>query len=369
MANAFSDAHLGAIDRFLDGLHAVVFWLDVTEDNRFVFRKFSKHYPDYTGLDVTPLIGKTPQEALPSRQAETVAINYEKCRASGQPHIYEELLELGRGAVWWKTTLTPYKDRTGRVASIVGVADDITRWKTSEFKRRENAAALTALNQDLRMFTSMAVQDMRGPFMTIMGILNFLSDGFVDLGDGKADMLKYCEATAARGMEQMDRILERAQSINDVEEELTDVDFGHICGDITALVDPGKRFDISYPSLQVETDRAALQLGIRVLVENAMIHANSKIEIEASDYGDGRVFVTVFDDGIADPSGKRSDGTAMLPAGRNAASYSSMDMLRGLVASRDGVLEARRTEVRSGVELSFSLPGHIKRPSAEVLSA
>ena len=350
---------LRAVDDILDASHLVSFWLDVTASDKFIFRKFNKFYEQEVGLNTAPLIGRTPEEVLPERQAETVSRNYEKCRSTGDPYTYEELLELGRGSVWWKTTLSPIKDKSERVIGILGQCVDITASKEKEFEAAKLQAKLSGMNEELRMFASLAAQDMRNPFMTISGLITFLSDGFVDLGDGKKDMLDYCGRVCAEGMSQLEGIMSRAQSLTPAAEAVTDVDLSHLCGDLVAIVDANKRFDIGFPDNELRTDRVALQLVLRTLLENAMRFCDKRIEITVFDDSEGRLLFTVYDDGSSDAHGRRPDGSLLVPDGTAGPGYSGLNLVRDLIHARGGTLEARRTDVRLGVEVCFSLPGEI----------
>ena len=358
MQQVFSDQEMKVIDDLLDTSKVVSFWLDVTDDDEFIFRKFNSYYSEFIGMDMSDLLGKTPKDALPPRLAETILRNYEVCRASAEMHVYEELLEIGEGERWWKTTLSPIVDEAGRVRSILGQAVDISELKLNEFSGARAQAQIFALNDELRSFTSMAVQDMRGPFMTIMGVVNFLRDGFVDLGDGKTELVEYCQTLAREAMQQMDSILERSQAFVPDVEPLLPIDLGSLSGDLVALVDPGKRFEIQFPNLTVRTDRVALQLILRLLIENAMHHCVRLIDISVVE-SDGHLCFTVFDDGVTDSTGLRSDGSALITDQPKNHPRNGITIVRELLAARGGDLQARRTDTRLGVELCFSLPGRL----------
>lgn len=360
MALTLDKDELIVLDTLLEASHILGFWMEVTPDAQFIFRNFNDLYKTDVGFETDGLIDKTPQASLPERQAETVLANYEKCRSTGLPHVYEELLELGHGSTWWKTTLSPVKNVDGEVIAILGQAIDISSAKAREFEAAALQSRLSSMNEELRMFASLAVQDMRAPFMTISGLVNFLSDGFVDLGDGKKEMLDYCAHVSAKGMAQMETIMTRAQSLSPIADEISNVDLNHLCADLVAIVDPDKRFDIGFPDNELRTDKVALQLILRTMIENAMRHCEKRIEITVFDDSEGRLLFTIFDDGGCDAAGRRADGSNLVPEPGDGAGYMGLELVRDLVSERGGTLEARKTDVRLGVELCFSLPGAIE---------
>lgn len=369
MEQRFSEGDLRAIDQLIELAQQVIFWVDVTDDGGFVFRKFSKYYSEYVGIDTDALIGHRPHDILPPRIADTVVRNYEVCRDTAAPFAYEELLEMADRTFWWNTTLSPVLNDEGQVVSIVGFAQDITHWKDSDFQAsllRTQAASLTSR---LDHFAQTSVNDIRGPFVRLVSLLGHVTRDADGLGGGKLHILTQCEAIVQHLMEKIDALCSEADGISGTGIDEKAIDLGHLCADLCALVDPQKEYDILFPLMTIETSLGTLQSVLKAFVENAKHYSRGRIEIEASDYGDGQVYFSVYDDGVCPDPDFRSDGTVLLPAtdasGRGAGFGSVCD----IVSSMGGTVEAGLSEDGDCVELSFSLPGRITRVATQKLAS
>ena len=90
-----SNLELQTLQEVFDLIGQPMFLLDVVGPSEFVFRGLNRNHKDTSGLDESPLLGKSPHEVFPTRLADTIVKNYEACRAQRAPHTYEEILELG----------------------------------------------------------------------------------------------------------------------------------------------------------------------------------------------------------------------------------------------------------------------------------
>ena len=106
--------------------HDAVFLIDVTNDNRFRFRRLNHTHEEATGLKTGDVQGKTPVELLGDDPGSRIEENYRRCAERGEPITYEEQLSLPGGIRTWNTWLSPIKDGNGRVIRIVGSSRDIT---------------------------------------------------------------------------------------------------------------------------------------------------------------------------------------------------------------------------------------------------
>jgi len=296
----------------MEHLHQPMFLLDVLGPESFVFRGLNKEHQAESGLTNDMVFGKSPHEALPSRLADTIVQNYERCRATGQAHTYEELLELPTGPLWWQTTLSPVFDDHRKLTQIIGLAVDITKRKEAEFGASQRLSDMTRLNEDLQVFASTTAQDMRGPFQTMVALLDMVSDGFVDLGDEKADQLALCREIAEDAITSMGAILSTAQGLRVATDTQEEVDLGHLAADIAALLDPHERFEIELPQAQIKADRVAIQMVLRNLMENAIRYTDKKVSVHVAAFKDAlsgdMIAVTISDDGVGIAADKRIDG-------------------------------------------------------------
>ncbi len=345
----------------MDLIQQPMFLLEVMGPKTFVFRGLNTVHQNLSGLSNEMVFNKTPHDAFPCRLADTVVQNYEACRASGKAHTYEEILELPTGALWWQTTLSPVFDDQGQISQIVGLAVDITPRKDAMFDASQKLSEMTRLNEDLQVFASTTAQDMRGPFQTMIALIDMVMDGFVDLGDEKADQLALCSEIAHDAIASMSSILTTAQGLKLAKEVIDEVDLGHISADIAALLDPHERLSIELPSAHVTTDRVAMQMVLRNLMENAVRYADKKISVSVTEVADdpagSSIAVTVSDDGVGQSADIRSDGQTILPVPEQVGGDFGIKSALAIVSARGGSLTQTQNNFTTGAAIRFTLPG------------
>ncbi|MFQ6553100.1 PAS domain-containing protein [Aestuariibius insulae] len=353
-------ANFVTIDRLVDSLAQIMFLIDVEPDGGFRYRRLNLMHQTLTGLTNEDLMGRTPQEALPPRVADAVCRNYSICLNSRKPYTYEEVLEMKGGARWYQTTLSPTFNDDGDVCLIIGSAVDITDYKQRDFEYVAEQSQLTSLIDDLRLFSAMAVEDMRGPLRTILGLVAIIKDGFLDLGDEKINHIDMIENVTESALNTMGGILERAEEFSLKSESHTDISLEKICKEFTALLDPEKKFRIVFPHHRIKTDRVALQLIIRSLLENALRYAGRKIELSVmQDNGsDDRLWFTLSDDSLGPAPNLRADGRCVVPRRDDSDARPEMLLVRDLIEERDGTIRQINTN-RPGTWVGFSLPGQL----------
>lgn len=336
-----------------------VFILDVEGENKFRFRHLNQCHVQETGLDPQQFYGKTPHDVLPGRLADTVVANYEVCRTNREPYTYVENLELNTGERWWRTTLSPVLDQDGEVSQIVGIAVDVTADRVRELDLTARLSEAHQLNDEVRTFAAATAFDVRGPFKTILALLELVKDGFLDLGDEKLSQLELCEHTAMEAMERSIDIVSQANAIKNQSSGEVTFDLGHLCRDILARVDPDERFRVTLPTQTVRTDWAALQMILHCFMSTSVQYAENEISVSVEHANDGFLKFAVCDDGFVSAMGKRSDGEAILAEDSQADYLSEVALATGLVASRDGYVEGVQRNPK-GAELCFSIPGSLE---------
>ncbi len=353
-------ANFMTIDRLVDSLSQIIFLIDVEPDHTFRYRRLNLMHQKLTGLSNTDLMGRTPHEALPPRVADAVCRNYSVCVKTRQHYVYEEVLEFNGEPCWYRTTLSPIMDDAGEVCLIIGSAVDITDYKQRDFEYVSEQSQLTSLIDDLRLFSAMAVEDMRGPFRTILGLLSYIKDGFLDLGDDKIHHINMIENVTEAALHKMEGIVERADRFSLKTETHSNVNLDQVCKEFTALLDPEKKFRIVFPKLRVETDRVALQIIIRSLLENALRYAGRKVELTVTpDNGsDDRLWFTMSDDSLGPAPDLRADGRKVVPHKEEADARPDMLLVRDLVEEREGTVR-QINNGRPGTWIGFSLPGRL----------
>lgn len=345
----------------MDLIHQPMFLLEVAGPESFIFRGINAAHEKMSGLTNEMLLDKKPHDVVPKRVADTIVQNCEACRVSGQDYTYEELLDLPTGPLWWQTTLSPVFDDKNEMRKIVGLGVDITKRKEAMFSASQKLSDMTRLNEDLQVFASTTAQDMRGPFQTMVALIDMVMDGFVDLGDEKSDQLELCSEIARDAIESMSSILVTAQGLKVATQAAEEVDLGHVTADIAALLDPHQRLKIKLPAVKVTTDRVAMQMVLRNLMENAMRYADKNISVSVTEHSDnpseGHIAVTVSDDGVGLSPDKRSDGKPILPAPGQLGADFGLNSAQAIVAARGGSFARAQNNFSTGAAIQFTLPG------------
>lgn len=327
---------------------AFVFEVTRGTPRQFRFAAINAAYERDVGIIAGALVGLLLDQALPKRQAEAVQRNYERCLSAGEGITYEEMLQFGEVERWWLTTLTPRFDEADQITHLIGITRDITERKLREQAQAFELAELGALNGELRTLTAMAAHDLRGPLGTMESLLDLIQEDFVDMGDGKTDLMEAGLDLIQSLRPQIDAVLQRAMSLDHRDPPRQLVDLDHICADLAALIDPHGHLTITFPSLAIKADPIALQLILRNLFDNAARHARTRIMVEAARLPGGAVEITVADDGpgldVAALADVPSDGHGF-----------GLSAVRHMVQSRGGTLAMDGHGILGGLTTRFTV--------------
>ena len=345
---------------FVDVLGMPSFVLSCAADGTVRFEHLNTAHIAVIGLATETVRGKTPHACFPARVAETLLKNYHTCQNSARPFEYEELLDLGGAEMWWQTTLSPVFDDEGTVIGIVGIAQDISARKAREFRRAEVESALRKLNEDITVFTSMTAHDVRGPLTKIASLSELTLDGFADLGDNKRDMIQTMQRVSAGALKHIDGILGYAAALRLGDAETSVIDLGHMCRDIAAVVDPEATMSITTPDQFIDSESVVLQIILRNLAENAMRHAEHRLDISVADIGQGRLRFSVSDDGAGFSGGEKAFKELIVLRQINQGKRGfGLAAVAHLVESRGGAARLDSPLYEQGATVSFDLPGRI----------
>ena len=107
-----------------EGADMPMFVVAVDETNDFRFRSVNRAHEKLTGMKSSLVTGKTPEElpGIPPEAAKKVRQNYERCIRAGKSIRYKEMIPMFGKETHWLTTLTPLKDKAGKIDHIVGTA-------------------------------------------------------------------------------------------------------------------------------------------------------------------------------------------------------------------------------------------------------
>ncbi len=121
--------------KIFDSIPHSIFIIDVLPDHKFRVQNFNETQLRFLGLPREEVQGKLIREAFPPDVAEAIRKNYIRCLEVGEEISYEEDVSMpNRGRRVYLTTITPHKDRTGRIYRLVGSSMDVTDRKIAEEK-------------------------------------------------------------------------------------------------------------------------------------------------------------------------------------------------------------------------------------------
>ncbi|MEM6738797.1 MAG: PAS domain-containing protein [Pseudomonadota bacterium] len=265
-----------AVHRMRDAMDAVcepMFLLMAGPDRLLRFVGLNKAHEMQTGLRSADLAGLTPHDAFPERLADTVLSNYTKCLTSAARYSYDEVLDLPIGRCHWRTTLSPIFNtadfETRRVVGIVGIASDITPYKTEIRRLMDGAATLRRQCEDVAATAATLAERVRGPVALILSLAKTL-----DPAEARgAISTSQANATYALVVSSAEDAMRSLDGIN-VEPGTTDgtarqklVDMSHVLRDQTALVDPHAALAVTYPRLALHMDAHLLDNIIARILE------------------------------------------------------------------------------------------------------
>lgn len=338
--------------RLLDCAAVPMFVLEPDEGGRPIYTAFNRCACERSGLSTGDVIGKTATDVYPGRFGIGAFEHHVETINAGQARTYELSLPLHGSVRRVRTTLTPLLDDDGRLECLVGTSADITTENLIE-ETRANAETITS---EMEQFVSIAAHDLRSPMRNIQYLADVIREDFQDLGDGKLDLLDKLEDVAAKTMALIAEVLANSQTTN-LTDNKTLFDFGDLCADIIATLDPMAQHLVTYDAGAIDGDRAATSIVLRNLIDNAIKHGGREqltLGITLADQGDSMFRITIRD------NGKGFDDPQTAFQEKRRAQHDSgfgLMSIRRLVLARGGKVFASDADEGSGAVVTFTLPG------------
>jgi len=229
-----------------DGVETCIFVVDVGANGEFYYEGVNPAHARLTGIPSEQWQGKTPQQLLPAAVAEGICQRYLNCLSSGKTILYEEYLPFQGINTWWQTTLTPLRDRQGRIYRLVGTSTNITVRKQteaalqqSETQLREQATQLELTLQELRTTQSQLVQNqtmsslgqlVAGVAHEINNPVNFIYGNVVYAKEYALDLMRLVNLYTQH----------YPQAVPEIEAATDEIDIEFIAADLHKLLDSMK---------------------------------------------------------------------------------------------------------------------------------
>ncbi|QFU07958.1 Sensor protein PhoQ [Rhodobacteraceae bacterium THAF1] len=312
-------------------------------------------YRDIVGEQANAMLGPVA-EVFPARLADSLRRNCTDALNSPAPIVVDELLAIAGKQGWWRTTLTrDPADHDRVIGSAVNITDLEARGESLTRRLADSHERL----DELGTVAALTAHDTRAPLANVVSLIEIVLEGFQDLGDGRADILRSCKIVAVKALDSVEALMSRVGSAAPSVRRLDRVDLSRTCREIAAIVDPMKRLDITYPDTAVMTDVVILQVTLRNLLDNAARYARSRIAISIEAENDNHLNIVVADDGPGFPDGidptHSIDGVTPITGKRGYGMQAVARLLRGC----GGSLCPIAPRFGTGATVRIHLPGMI----------
>ena len=344
----------------LDEVDHAVFVIEPDADGQPVYAAFNRFGCAALGRPAAEVVGLTARGLYPGRLGEIAFAHHAATLASGTPRSYEIQLPIRGTERLVRTSLRPISDDGGRVLRLIGSSTDIT----GNHIMRQMQASVDTMNVEAQDFVALAAHDLRAPLRHVSAIADMLRDGFVDLGDGKLELIDMLEALGSKAMALIADVLAHAEATSlTTASSQSRFDFAALVREIMGLLDPAARCTCRIAEAEVLGDRIVTQMILRNLVDNAIKYSGRTdasgplhLGFSLSDTGDGMLEFMVEDNGkgFADPA------ILFLQEGklRTGSGFGLFGVYR-LIQARGGTMSAENLPDGQGARVRFRLPGSL----------
>ena len=336
----------------LDHIASPVFVLQVSDEGLPIYAAFNAHARRVAQRPLSDFLGKTAVEIYGEALGRVAYRRHCEVIDSGKTTTYELELPIGDGPRQVRTTLSPVFDDAGNVVMIYGSSVDLSADK----RARETQVSLDTLTNEMEQFIAMAAHDLRAPMRNVGQIADMLREDFVDHGDGKVELIDMLEDIAGKSMSLISDVLAHARA-TEKQRPMELFDLAPLCRDIFDILDPSGKHRLVVDPVTLRTEKTALQITLRNLIENALKHgqrAQMDIEVVARAFNADQIELCITDNGV----GFDNPGVLFLESGefRVDSGYGMLG-IRRLINARNGVIHASNRETGNGSVVSFTLPG------------
>jgi PAS domain S-box-containing protein len=260
-------------------------------------------------------------------------------------------------------TLSPVKDRTGKVIGASKIARDITARKCAEAEREES-------NRRKEEFIAILAHELRNPLAPVRAAARYLK--LVEQANPQA---RRQVDTIERQVAQMSRLIDDLLDVSRISRGVLELRRERVtCSEIVeAAVDAcrdeirirGHRLEVNLPVAPVEfqADRERLVQVLCNLIGNAAKYTpeGGNLDLTVSVVPPGTLEVSVKDDGIGIPAGKLTEIFELFARvddshERQGGLGIGLTLVRQLAELHGGTIEARSNGVGHGSEFILRLP-------------
>ena len=347
--------------KYLDYIGHPIFALERGRDGLPRYCAFNKVARELLGKTEEEILGRTALELYPGRLGQLALARHVEVFRTGLETTYELSLPLKAGQRRILTTLRPELDDNAEVVRLFGNSADVSD-RQALVEMRTNAATLSGELDKVMARSAVVTHE---PMQKVKAIADMLRHGFMDLGDGKLELIDTLEKLATDAMA---LIADAHGHIETATERGNGADFQitAVVSEIMSLLDPLSRSVCRVSPTQIRGDRMAMFIVLRGLIDNSKrrylaleqksLVGPHALSISVSDAGTGMVGVTIEDNGAALDKPALSvlnDGAL-----RGDADADLLDACRTLRARRGDIVAENVSE--GGVRVSMTFPGDVQ---------
>lgn len=134
----------------------------------------NKRFAQGVGKQQGDIIGKTIWDVFEKEEADKRYRFLKKAFDSNDKQVLEVRVPTPAGDTYYITTITPQKDSTGNVVTVLCISKDITIRKRAEMELQKSEKELRIANATKDKFFSIIAHDLKNPFNSILGFSKLL---------------------------------------------------------------------------------------------------------------------------------------------------------------------------------------------------
>ncbi len=310
--------------RPVEGVPIYVFWNRTAEK--------------YGGRKRDQVIGKTARDIFQSKLGEEAYQRHCEVMQSASPMEYDLILDLDGALREIRTTLSPIKNDQGEVEAIVGSSVILSDLRAAEQNRLETMAMIERARVEMEQYLAFAAHDLRAPMRRMAGLTGLIQEELPDSAVEAREIAAMMEDVSRKAQSLISEVLNFSEANNAVSCVET-FDLRALARDIFTVLDPLHKHDLTADRARISTDRVALQIILRNLVDNAIKHRDKdqiRLDIALEDTPKG-LAIRVTDNGPGLPA---ADLQFLDGKGFEYGTGFGLLGIRRLVTTRGGCLSA-----------------------------
>ncbi|MEM6385817.1 MAG: ATP-binding protein [Pseudomonadota bacterium] len=306
------------------------------------------------------VVGQTAETLFPGMLGTALHSTFGQTLETGVTSVEEHELSLQGADCLVRISLKPLNKPPNETPLLIG---SIANLSGTQIIRNMRSAAETVAGE-MEQFINLAAHDLRSPMQQVKQVAALLRRDFVDMGDGKVELIDLLEKLGESAMGLIGDVLSQAQAA-EVPRTEENFDFGALMEEVIGLLDPSRQHIIRYETAMMDTDRVATQIILRNLIDNAIKYAACEpdetyaplvLKVSVDQHRNDMIAFSIKDNG----NGFTARALKYLKDGQlKTGSGFGLLGVRRLLHTRGGELLVAHTENGRGAIVKFMLPGRI----------